>query len=221
LYKSLAALAFCTTRCGCTAIAQSSPSGRPSHNSGFAKFQKIIPLRSIFFRNFAKPQRVMPKFKDDKKMSYKPTDILIGLLFAGLLLGTGFMQTDLKNEPQIFMLLFGLLTLGSLFAKQPFKTSIPFYILLGTMLYINIFILTNFIIDTISPGDGWVVDTTGVRHRVMQMNWIWGVLTGLVLSPLTIVLYHKKIKRNRVLEISLTTIFIILTAIIYIKHEIL
>jgi glucan phosphoethanolaminetransferase (alkaline phosphatase superfamily) len=160
----------------------------------------------------------MPKFKDDK-MSYKISDILIGLIFAGLLIGTGFMQADLKNKSQIFMLLFGLLTLGSLFAKQLFKTIIPFYILLGTMLYINIFILTNFIIDRISPGDGWVVDNIGERRRVMQMNWIWGVLAGLVLSPLAIILYHKKIKRNRVLEISLTTIFIILTAIIYIKHE--
>src|SRR5690554_4452737 len=147
-------------------------------------------------------------------MKYKFYDILTGLFFTGLIIGTGFMQTQLKNEPQIYMLLFGLLTLGSLFAKQPFKTSIPFYILLGTMLYINIFILTNFIVNTISPDDGWFVDNNGERHRVMQMNWIWGVLVGLVLSPLTIFIYHKIIKRNKVLEVSLTTVFIILTAII-------
>lgn len=154
-------------------------------------------------------------------MSYKLSDILIGITFAGLVIGTGFMQTDLKNEPQLFMLLFGLLTLTSLFAKQPFKTSIPFYILLGTMLYLNIFILTNLIVNAINPDDGWFIETNGERHRVMQMNWMWGVLTGLVLAPLTIVLYHKKIQRNKVLEISLTTVFIILTTIIYIKHELL
>jgi hypothetical protein len=153
-------------------------------------------------------------------MNYKLSDTLIGLLFAGLIIGTGFMQTQLKNEAQICMLLFGALTLGSLVAKKPFKTSIPFYILLGTMLYINIFILTNYTVNRISPDDGWFVDNDGERHRVMQMNWIWGVLTGLVLSPLTIVLYHKKIKRNKLLEISLTSIFIILTAIIYTKHVI-
>jgi len=154
-------------------------------------------------------------------MNYKFPDILIGLLFAGLIIGTGFMQMQLKKEPQSYMLLFGLLTLGSLFTKQTFKTSIPFYILLGTMLYTNIFILTNLIVNTISPDDGWFVDTNGERHRVMQMNWIWGVLVGIVLSPLTIFLYHKKTQRNRVLEISLTTIFTILTSIIYIKYEIL
>ena len=151
-------------------------------------------------------------------MNYKLSDVLTGLLFVGLIIGTGFMQTQLKNEPQIYMLLFGLMTLGSFFAKQPFTTSIPFNILLGIMLYINIFILTNIIVNTISPDDGWFVDKNGERHRVMQMNWIWGVLSGLILSPLTIVLYHKKIERNKALEVSLTTIFIILTAIIYIKY---
>ncbi len=59
LYKRLAALAFCTTRCGCTAVAQSSPSGRPSYNCGFAKFRKKILASLDFFRNFAKPQRVV------------------------------------------------------------------------------------------------------------------------------------------------------------------
>jgi len=154
-------------------------------------------------------------------MNYKLSDILIGLLFSGLIIGTGFMQTQLKNEPQIYMLLFGLLTLGSLFARQPLKTSIPFYILLGTMLFINIYILTNQIVNAISPDDGWLVNTNGERLGIMRMNWIWGVLAGLVLTPLTIVLYHKKIRRNKVLEISLTSIFIILTAIIYIhlKYE--
>lgn len=154
-------------------------------------------------------------------MNNKLSDILIGLLFAGLIVGTGFMQTQLKNQPQIYMLLFGLLTLGSLLAKQTFNTSVPFYILLGTMLYINIFILTNRIVTIISPNDVWGADTNGERHRVMPMNWVWGVLTGLVLSPLAIMLYHKKVKRNKRLEISLTTIFIVLTAIIYIKHELL
>jgi hypothetical protein len=154
-------------------------------------------------------------------MNYKLSDILIGLLFAGLIIGTGFMQTGLKHDPQVFMLLFGLLTLGSLYDTQPSKTSIPFYILLGTMLYINIFILNELIVNTISPNNGWFVDSNGEKRRVMQMNWIWGVLAGFVLSPVIIIFYHKKVRRNKVLEIAFTTIFIILTAIIYIKNEIL
>lgn len=89
------------------------------------------------------------------------------------------------------------------------------------MLYINIFILTNLVVNATSPDDGWVLDSNGTRRRVMQMNWIWAVLAGLVLSPLTIILYHKKTQRNKALEILFTTVFIILSAIIYIKYEIL
>ncbi len=87
------------------------------------------------------------------------------------------------------------------------------------MLFINIFILTNQIVNIINPDDGMVKDNIGERNSVMQMNWVWSILAGLVLSPLIIVQYHKKIKRNKILEISLTTIFLILTAIVYIKHE--
>lgn len=154
-------------------------------------------------------------------MSYKLSNILTGFLFAGLIIGTGFMQTELKSTAQIFMLLFGLLTLGSLVAKQPFNTSIPFYILLGIMLFISIFVLTNLIVNAVLPDDGWVVDNKGERYRVMSMNWMWGVLAGLVISPVVVFLYHRKIQRNKILEISLTTVFIISTAIIYITHEIL
>jgi hypothetical protein len=152
-------------------------------------------------------------------MNYKLSDLFVGLIFAGLIFGTGFMQTQLKNEPQINMLWFGFLILWSLFAKHPFKTSIPFYILLGSMFYINIFILTTLIVNKFNPDDGWFIVSNGERHRVKQMNWIWGVLFGVIFSPLTTVLYYKKIHRNKVLEVSFTTIFIFVTAIIYINTK--
>jgi hypothetical protein len=154
-------------------------------------------------------------------MNIKPADLLTGLFFAGLIIGTGVMQTQLKNGVQVYMLLFGVVTLASLVAKQPFKTSIPFYILLGAMLYVNSFIMTNVLVDILNPDDGQFVDTTtGERHRVMQMNWVWGVLAGFVLTPLALIIYHKS-QRNKVLEISLTAIFILVTAIIYIINEVL
>jgi hypothetical protein len=72
LYKRLAALAFCTTRCGCTTVAQSSPSVRPSYNYGFAKFRKKSSLRSFIFRNFAKSQRVSGNL-DERHCKFKQT----------------------------------------------------------------------------------------------------------------------------------------------------
>jgi len=152
-------------------------------------------------------------------MNFKFSDIVIGIIFAGLIIGTALLQNDLKNEPQITMFIFGIMTIASFFAKVPFKTSVPFYILLGTMIYINVFILTNLFVNIISPDDGWVVDSTGQKHRVMQMNWIWGVLSGIVFASISILIYHKLIKRNRILEISLTTIFVIVTIVIFVKKE--
>lgn len=131
------------------------------------------------------------------------------------------MQTNLKNKPQVYMLLFGIFTLWTLYTKLPFKTSLLFYVLLGTMLYINIVIIANLLANMINPNDGWHIDSGGTKHRIMQMNWIWGAAIGLILSPLSIIFYHKKVQRNKTLEIILTTIFILTTAFIYIRQELL
>ena len=150
-------------------------------------------------------------------MKYKSIDSFIALLFIGLLICTGYTQFDLKKEPQIYMLLFGILTLVSLFAKPPFRTGLPFFILLGVMCYISIFVLNIEIMNIINPEDGWITDSNGEKQRVMRMNWIWGVFLGLLLSPILVTLYQRRIKRNTSLEIAFTTVFILVTAIIYIK----
>ena len=71
--------------------------------------------------------------------------------------------------------------------------------------------------NIINPEDGWITDSNGEKQRVMQMNWIWGVFLGLLLSPILVTLYQRRIKRNTSLEIAFTTVFILVTAIIYIK----
>jgi len=154
-------------------------------------------------------------------MNFKFSDILIGLIFSALVVGTAILQNDFKNEPQVIMLIFGLMTLASFFAKQPFKTSVPFYILLGTMICINVFIVTNLLLNIISPDNTRVVDKAAENHQFMNMNWIWGYFSGFLLSPLIVLLYHKRAKRNRFLEISLTAVFIVITLIIYLKNELI
>src|SRR5690606_18768239 len=126
-----------------------------------------------------------------QKMNLKLSHILTGLLFAGLMIGPGFMQTELKSTPQLFMLLFGLLTLGSLVAKQPFKTSILFYIFHDVMPVISIFLLASLIVNRIMPDDGWVVDDKGERYRVMGMNRMWRVLARLLISPAVVFFWHR------------------------------
>ncbi len=151
-------------------------------------------------------------------MTARKSNTNIGLLFAVLLVGTGIMQTHLKNNPQLFMLIFGGLTLTSFITKQKIITTWLFYILIGTMLYINYFMLTNLIIDLINPDRGWV-EFEGDRHRVMDRSWIWSVILGIILTPLTIILYHRKKVRNRSIEIALTSLFLVITTAIYIVYE--
>lgn len=153
-------------------------------------------------------------------MNFKISDLIISITFICLLIGTNFMQTYLKNDPQIYMLLFGLITLTSFFAKNPFKTSIPFYILLSIIFFVNVNILTSIIVDIIYPNDGWIIDENGEQFRVMAMNWIWGIIIGFITTPLFIILYHKKINRNSVLEIGFTILFMNSTTLIYIIYEI-
>jgi hypothetical protein len=152
-------------------------------------------------------------------MSFKTSNIISGLFFFSLIIGAGFMQTQLKSSPQVFMLLFAIITLGSFFIKHQYKNSILFYILLGAMVYINIFNLTNYFVSTINPDNNIFVDYNGQKHQVMQMNWIWGVIVGCILSPLAIIFYDKKIQRNKLIEIIFTAVFIIMTAIIFIKYQ--
>jgi len=72
-------------------------------------------------------------------MARKFTNVIVGIVFIALLIGTGMTQTHLKNKPQIFMLALGLITLISFCSKQKVISSILFYIILTIMLYVNIF----------------------------------------------------------------------------------
>lgn len=154
-------------------------------------------------------------------MPFKLSDIVIGLLFVGLVIGTAMMQVHLKSGPQLLMLVFGLIVLASLLAGKHFKTPVPFYLFIGAMVFTNAFMLTTHFANVMNPDSGWIVDSNGVRQRVMNMTWIWGVLSGLILTPLAILVYHKFIKRQPILEISTTVLFLVLTAMVYVQHEIL
>ncbi len=81
--------------------------------------------------------------------------------------------------------------------------------------------LTTHLANVINQDIGWIVDSNGVRQRVMNMTWILGVLSGLILAPLAVFIYHKFIKRQPILEISTTVLFLVLTAMVYVQNEIL
>lgn len=144
--------------------------------------------------------------------------LIFGLIFLGLLAGTGIMQTHLKNNPQIAMLVFGAITLVSFFTQKKNISTILFFALLGTMLFVNYCILTDRIIDLINPNRGWI-EFEGKKQKVMDLSWIWSVISGLFFSPLTLFLYQKKKMRNRAMEIAVTILFLVTTFAVYIIYE--
>ena len=154
-------------------------------------------------------------------MKKQLSNILIAIVFCGLLVGMGFTQTLLKSLPQLIMIFFGMLALGSLIIKRSFISSIPFYIVLGVMFYINIFLLASAAVDFIHPHQDWTTQNDGSIDRSPNLNWLGAIIVSFFLSPLSIVFYHKKIQRNKGLEIAFITLFIIVTLIIYIKFELL
>lgn len=144
-------------------------------------------------------------------MTIKIPDIIIGLVFIGLLIGSASVQPPLKEEPQIIMLLFGGLTLASFFTKAKAISTVLFYLFLGTLLFINYTILTIIIISKINP----------INSRPDILYGFWSFLSALLLTPVTIIIYHQLQMRNRIIEIAGTALFILITTITYIKYELL
>ena len=87
----------------------------------------------------------------------KIKEIVTVVVFVGLLIMTEWLQNGQKENPQIVMLILGGLTLLSFILKQNTISTILFFILLGVMLFIFYFALTNWILDLLNPDRGVVV----------------------------------------------------------------
>lgn len=145
-------------------------------------------------------------------MEKKSIYIIQGIIFIGLLFGTGVTQLQLKSLPLVIMLIIGILTTVSFFMRQKSLFNILFYILLWIMLFINFSMLTHLIVDLFNPGDGWV-QFQGESHRVMETNWVWGAMVGFALSSLSLILYHKTKMNNQTLEVLMIVALIAISVI--------
>ena len=124
-------------------------------------------------------------------MNYKLSDILIGLVFTGLIIGTGFMQTQLKNEPQIYFIIFSGLTALLLFTKAQVIPGILYKLLIGLMFYFMFFVFCMYIIDLIAPerATGYLED--GRKIKFNDFTFLYAVYIGSILSVFTVVIYTR------------------------------
>lgn len=145
-------------------------------------------------------------------MKFNRTDILILLAFIGLLIYPIIILTALHINIVLYILIFCVVTLTT-FAINRTLSTILFYILLGLLLYIDYFFLILLIIGIFEPNRGVVTE-----HPVMDLTWIWGIPVGIVLTSLSIWIYHKINKRNKAIEIGVTSIFLIAALIRWIYY---
>lgn len=151
-------------------------------------------------------------------MPNRTSDLLSGIVFLLLVLVTASEQTEVKEEPQIFMLLLGAGTLLFLLIGLKPASTILFYILLGVLLYVNYYLLTVWILDTIDPEPKWI-EVDGERHHVIKTGEIFFALVApFFFSMFTVVLYHKKMRRNHTLEVAMTALFLLVTAVVYFSY---
>lgn len=129
------------------------------------------------------------------------------------------LQTDLKAIPQLVMILLGIITvLAFIYKPAAPNTTLLFYLITSIMLYSAIFSVSENIIDLLYPDRGWILHE-GEKKRVMDMSWVWSVAAGLILSPLSLVLYHRSKLRNPRLEKGVSVLFLAMTLVIYIVWE--
>jgi hypothetical protein len=154
-------------------------------------------------------------------MNYKLSDILIGLLFTGLIIGTGFMQTQLKNEPQIYFIIFSGLTALLLFTKAKVIPGILYKLLIGLMFYIMFFVVSMFIIDLIAPERATSYLEDGRKVKFNDFTFLYAVFIGLTLSVIAVVIYTRfRIKLDLIAyEKYFALATFILTFVGYFIHE--
>ena len=77
--------------------------------------------------------------------------------------------------------------------------------------------LTNYVVNKLQADNAWITDNNGQKHRIMQ--WLWGALSGIIISPLLAFFYHNKIKSNKIIERAYIIMFISASILIYVKHK--
>lgn len=130
--------------------------------------------------------------------------IFTAVLFI-LLIVTAALFGPFKENVQLVLLFVGIMAFTSLFARAQYKTSIPFYLLLLILFYIAYSYWVTLLADILIPKP---------EHPYhVSSGWIWGLLSALLLTPVSLRLYHRINRRNIMLEAALAASFIIVMAI--------
>ena len=130
----------------------------------------------------------------------------MGLTLSLMLIGTAILQTHLKFKPQLMMLGLGTTTIIGYIVNLKRTTTFLFGLLLSLLLYTNFFSLYI-----------WFLQVTGRSAPLMEIG---AMITAIILTALTLILYFWKFKREPKMERACAVGYLILTAIVFMIYEI-
>lgn len=158
-------------------------------------------------------------------MNRHSEDVFIRILFLFIIVGWVFCQIHLKKMPQIILLILGVFSLIGLVKKANSQAGKVFVLLISILLFIGLFQAIECMEDIISPnGLRSYIAENGIKHVIhptMDNSFLWTIPLSATLAFLLVRYYFKKGSRSNYLEILFSSLFILVTIVIYLKREVL
>jgi hypothetical protein len=120
--------------------------------------------------------------------------ILIILFFASMLLSTTAFEAGLKFNPQLIIIVLGLITTVAIWFNIKSVQHFLLNLLVFIGSYTELFMISTGVLDLISPNrDSILVD--GERFPVMDFSWVNSMLIAIIGAVVITLVYHFRWKK--------------------------
>ena len=152
-------------------------------------------------------------------MELKVKEIITNVVLISLLVGWGIIQTGLKSMPQIVLILVGLITFGLTYLNNKVIFKIPYYMILGTIIFTSMFGLITKIVDVFLPNRG-MVEIDGQLYGTNGDPYIFqeGIF-ALILTIGLLIFDFLKWKTDIKLQKYFILTFTVLSSVIWMIYE--
>lgn len=135
---------------------------------------------------------------------------------AIMLIITAIVQTHLKMMPQIVMLVLGCITFSTYFLKNGKYSKSFFYLLFSLLSFITFLYLLFKLVDILFP-----YKPSPTPKMDLMLLTIIPIAIAIVLTPISLFIYHKYVKQDLELERTVSLLFSIITLFIFIFFELI
>ncbi len=141
---------------------------------------------------------------------------IIGFIFLLILFPSGILQSHLKGNPQVFLLVLSILTLLAFYSEYHKISTFLFYILLFVVLYMSYFVLIDWVMHQLDPPNKFEK-----RRPSMDLSGLVYGFFAIFPALISVILYHKTNQRNKILEKFFLFFYSVLTFLLFLINELL